>query len=145
MNRFGYQAKRLLQLAAPIFIAQVTQTLMGFTDTVMAGQVSATDMAAVAIGTSLWFPPFLFILGILMAFTPVVAGHHGANKPEKIRPFIHQAGYIALIGAVLVMVTLSFSSLILSKMALEPKLSLLAEGYIDAVLWGLQLLCFTKP
>jgi len=44
MNHSGFQAKRLIQLALPVLIAQVTQTMMGFIDTVMAGRVSAVDI-----------------------------------------------------------------------------------------------------
>ena len=80
MNNLSFQVKRLVQLALPIFIAQVTQTMMGFIDTVMAGRVSALDMAAVAIGTSLWIPALLFVQGLLLAFTPVFAHYHGANN-----------------------------------------------------------------
>lgn len=51
MNNTGFQISRLIKLALPVLIAQVTQTMMGFIDTVMAGRVSAVDMAAVAVGT----------------------------------------------------------------------------------------------
>ncbi|XNM78358.1 MATE family efflux transporter [Escherichia coli] len=51
---------------------------MGFVDTVMAGGYSATDMAAVAIGTSIWLPAILFGHGLLLALTPVMAGLNGS-------------------------------------------------------------------
>ena len=54
--------------------------MMGFIDTVMAGRVSAVDMAAVAVGTSLWLPAILFVQGLLMAFTPLFAHYNGANN-----------------------------------------------------------------
>ena len=41
-----------MKLAYPILIAQLIQNLMGFADTVMAGRVSATDMAAVAVAST---------------------------------------------------------------------------------------------
>ena len=47
-----------MKLAYPILIAQLIQNLMGFADTVMAGRVSATDMAAVAVASSVWLPLF---------------------------------------------------------------------------------------
>lgn len=50
------KARQLLALAIPVIVAQVAQTAMGFVDTVMAGGYSATDVAAVAIGTSIWLP-----------------------------------------------------------------------------------------
>ena len=51
-------------LAVPIMIAQLSYAAMGFVDTVMAGQVSARDLAAVALGNSLWVPVFLLISAV---------------------------------------------------------------------------------
>ena len=60
MQKYFIEARQLLALAIPVILAQVAQTAMGFVDTVMAGGYSATDMAAVAIGTSIWLPAILF-------------------------------------------------------------------------------------
>ncbi|EDE7981165.1 MATE family efflux transporter, partial [Salmonella enterica subsp. enterica serovar Infantis] len=54
MQKYTSEARQLLALAIPVILAQVAQTAMGFVDTVMAGGYSATDMAAVAIGPSIW-------------------------------------------------------------------------------------------
>ncbi|MBV7316872.1 MATE family efflux transporter [Shewanella sp. NIFS-20-20] len=136
MNHSGYQAKRLIQLAMPVLIAQVTQTMMGFIDTLMAGRVGAVDMAAVAVGTSLWLPAILFVQGLLMAFTPLFAHHHGADNTQAIRPLAHQAAYIAIIGSIGVMLFLGSARFILSFMNLEPELYELTIGYINGILWG---------
>lgn len=136
MNHFGFQAKRLIQLALPVLIAQVTQTMMGFIDTVMAGRVSAVDMAAVAIGTSLWLPALLFVQGLLLAFTPVFAHHHGANNQKAIQPLAFQAAYIAIIGSVGVILFLSFAEKIFLMMDLDSELARLSIGYLDGFAWG---------
>ncbi len=136
MNHTGFQAKKLIQLALPVLIAQVTQTMMGFIDTVMAGRVSAVDMAAVAIGTSLWLPALLFVQGLILAFTPVFAHHHGANNPKAIQPLMSQAFYIAIIGSLGVLLFLSFAQTIFDMMELEPKLAELSAGYLHGFMWG---------
>ncbi|BAJ02279.1 MATE family efflux transporter [Shewanella violacea] len=136
MNQFGFQAKRLVQLALPVLIAQVTQTMMGFIDTVMAGRVSAVDMAAVAIGTSLWLPALLFVQGLLLAFTPVFAHHHGANNQKAIQPLAFQAAYIAIIGSIGVILFLSFAETIFNIMQLDPELAHLSIGYLNGFTWG---------
>ena len=136
MNNTGFQISRLIKLALPVLIAQVTQTMMGFIDTVMAGRVSAVDMAAVAVGTSLWLPAILFVQGLLMSFTPVFSQHHGANNQQAIPKILFQAGYIAIIGGIGVMFFLASSTYLLDLMHLEPKLHELTVGYIDAILWG---------
>ena len=53
MSFCSWEAKRLISLAIPVFLAQVTLILMTVVDTVMAGQVSATDLAALSIATYL--------------------------------------------------------------------------------------------
>ena len=69
-----------LKLALPIFGGQLAQSANGFVDTVMAGRVSALDLAAVAVGASIWVPVFLFMTGMLMSATSVLARHVGANN-----------------------------------------------------------------
>ena len=54
-KRFLLEGRDILKLAWPLLVAQITQMLMGVSDTIMAGRFSATDMAAVALlehGTS---------------------------------------------------------------------------------------------
>ena len=69
MQKYISEARLLLALAIPVILAQIAQTAMGFVDTVMAGGYSATDMAAVAIGTSIWLPAILFGHGLLLALS----------------------------------------------------------------------------
>ena len=64
---------------------QLATQAMGFVDTTMAGQVSAADLAAIALGTSLWLPVSLLLRGIIMALTPVVAFHRGDQQLDKVR------------------------------------------------------------
>ena len=72
-----FEARTILKLSGPIVLAQLTQTLMYFVDTVMAGRVSATDLAAVAVGASVWVPLFLFMAGVLMSGTVYAVSRRG--------------------------------------------------------------------
>lgn len=73
MQRYWSEAKQLVRLASPILVAQVAQVAMNFVDTVMAGQVSAVDLAAVSVASSFWLPVILLVQGIIMALTPIVS------------------------------------------------------------------------
>lgn len=84
MQKYMNEARQLLALAIPVIVAQVAQTAMGFVDTVMAGGYSATDMAAVAIGTSIWLPAILFGHGLLLALTPVIAQLNGSGAASAL-------------------------------------------------------------
>ncbi|MCF4989902.1 MATE family efflux transporter, partial [Pseudomonas gessardii] len=57
--RVRREVHSLLALALPIMIGQLATTAMGFVDAVMAGRVSARDLAAVALGNSIWIPVYL--------------------------------------------------------------------------------------
>ena len=128
---------RLARLAGPILVAQLSQILMSFADTVMAGQVSATDMAAVAVGSSLWFPPALFVLGICMALTPMVSNHHGAKDDAAIAPIVQQGGWLALAMTALVIALAPLTPWVLDKMAVEPALVSKTEQYVYFICFGL--------
>ena len=96
MSPFFDEIRRLIRLASPILIAQVAQTAMTLVDTIMAGQVSATDLAAVSVAASFWLPIVLFVQGIIMALTPIVAQLNGAQKPEAIPAAVNQGLWLSL-------------------------------------------------
>ncbi|VDR26920.1 Multidrug-efflux transporter [Raoultella terrigena] len=79
MQKYFIEARQLLALAIPVILAQVAQTSMGFVDTVMAGGYSATDMAAVAIGTSIWLPAILF------GQRPAAGVNPGRRSAQRVR------------------------------------------------------------
>ena len=90
------ELRALIWLALPILAAQLSQTLLGFVDTAMAGRVSAVDLAAVALGNSFWLPTFLFLSGVLMIVTSKVAASNGAGRPEQIGPLVRQGLWLGL-------------------------------------------------
>lgn len=72
------------RLAAPIVAVQVGLMLMGVVDAAMVGRVSATDLAAVALGNFWWVTISLFGAGIVMAIDPVVSQAVGAGDTEDV-------------------------------------------------------------
>ncbi|MFP2514395.1 MdtK family multidrug efflux MATE transporter [Buttiauxella agrestis] len=137
MQKYIVEARQLLALAIPVILAQIAQTSMGFVDTVMAGGYSATDMAAVAIGTSIWLPAILFGHGLLMALTPTVAQLNGSGRRERIAHQIRQGFWLAGIVSALIMIVLWNAGYIIHAMKnIDPLLADKAVGYLRALLWG---------
>ena len=85
-------------LAAPIVVTQFSQMGMGVADAVMAGQVSATDLAGVTLGGNLYWPLMLLMSGIVMAVTPSVSQLHGGGKVAQAGAIVRQALWIAVGG-----------------------------------------------
>ena len=90
-RRYFKELKELIFLGGPILGAQLSATGMSFVDTSMAGQYSAVDLAAVALGSSIWMPVYLLVRGIMMATTPTVAQLFGAGKIDRIATPVRQA------------------------------------------------------
>ncbi|WP_276971310.1 MATE family efflux transporter [Tatumella ptyseos] len=137
MQKYFTEARQLLGLAIPVILAQVAQTSMGFVDTIMAGSVSATDMAAVAIGTSIWLPVILFGQGLLLALTPTVAHLNGSGRRNKIIFQVHQAIWLAIFLSILTIIILWNAGLLLRHMSdMDPHLADKAARYLHALMWG---------
>nr|WP_217268394.1 MATE family efflux transporter [Pantoea allii] len=127
----------MLALAIPVILAQVAQTAMGFVDTIMAGAVSATDMAAVAVGTSIWLPAILFGHGVLLALTPTIAQLNGSGRRERIAEQLRQGFWLAFFLSLLIMLVLWNAGYFIRSMHdIDPLLAEKAEGYLHALLFG---------
>ncbi|MFC5708286.1 MATE family efflux transporter [Aeromonas eucrenophila] len=137
MQRYWSEAKQLVRLASPILVAQVAQVAMSFVDTVMAGQVSAVDLAAVSVASSFWLPIILLTQGIIMALTPIVSQLNGARKRDEVRPAVHQGFWLALMVIPFAMLALYFSPLALHLMDVDPVMAAKTTGFLHAIMWGL--------
>jgi multidrug resistance protein, MATE family len=137
VQRYWSEARQLIRLASPILVAQVAQIAMNFVDTVMAGQVSAVDLAAVSVASSFWLPVILLVQGIIMALTPIVSQLNGARKRNEVRPAVHQAFWLALMVTPIAMLALYVSPLALEYMKVDPVMAAKTAGYLHAILWGL--------
>ncbi|RJG09695.1 MATE family efflux transporter [Pseudomonas cavernicola] len=121
-TRTRRELRALLTLALPIMIAQLSHSAMGFVDAVMAGRVSPRDLAAVALGNSIWVPVFLLMTGILLATTPKVAQRFGAGQETEIGPLVRQALWLALAVGLSAAVILWCAEPVLHVMGVDPEL-----------------------
>ena len=156
---FFSHTKSLLKLAYPILIAQLIQNLMGFVDIVMAGRVSAIDMAAVAVANSIWLPLILTVYGLIMALAVIVSQLAGAKNYAEISEQTYQSAWIALaLGVSLIGLYYLLTPFISPYIELEGDLKPLILDYLKYIVWGAPGFClylvlrnyseglsFTKP
>ncbi len=129
--------KQIGRLMWPLLVTQVAQTAYGLIDTVMAGRVSAEDLAAVAIGAGLWLPLLLFINGVLMATTPLVAESLGARRLADVPRVVHQGLWIGLILGVSGILALNCVPLLFDILQVPITLRAKTALYIQGVSLGL--------
>jgi MATE family multidrug resistance protein len=140
-----YQTKSLrektllfLKILIPLLVTQLGLFAMNFLDMMMSGHASSSDLAGVAIGSSLWVPIFTGLSGILLAVTPIVAHLIGAKKKDKIPFTIVQGIYLATLIPIIVMIVGSLVlQPILSKMDLETEVRDIAYHYLLALSLGM--------
>lgn len=110
---------------------------MGVVDTVMSGHASAVDLAAVAVGSSIWLPLLLLFAGILNAITPIVAQFCGAGQYSRIGHTIRQSLWIGLFLSLLGFITLFSMYDVFVFMQVDPAILPVAIGYLQAIAWGM--------
>lgn len=130
------EVRKLALLTGPILIAQLTQVLMSVVDTLMAGRVSPTDLAAVAVGSSIWTPATLLIFGFAMALAPVISHSHGAKNYQPMARHLQQGFYTCAISAILVIGLIYFAPAFLNHMDVEEEFRTKTISYLTYVVWG---------
>jgi MATE family multidrug resistance protein len=123
-------------------IAGLATTSMGFVDAVMAGRAGARDLAAVALGNSIWGPVFLLMSGILLATTPKVAQYFGAGTHREIGPLVRQALWLALVLGLIATGLLLSAEPILHLMKVDPELIGPCRLYLQGFASGLPAMAF---
>ncbi len=126
----------LSRLALPMMLTQLSQMGMGVMDTIMAGRVSATDLAGVALGGNLFWPSILFVVGVIMSLMPSVSQLHGAGREREAGEVVRQAWWIALIAGGGVILLLQSAERVYRAIDVDPAAIPVAIAYLDALSWG---------
>ena len=137
VTSFRSELKQLFHLMLPILITQFAQAGFGLIDTIMAGHLSAADLAAIAVGVGLWIPVMLLFSGIMIATTPLVAEAKGARNTEQIPVIVRQSLWVAVILGVLAMLILQLMPFFLHVFGVPESLQPKASLFLHAIGLGM--------
>lgn len=101
-----HELRPTLRLAAPITAGQVTQMLMGVTDTLMIGQVGTLPLAACSFANNILIILAVGGFGILTSVSVRVSHAHGAGSRLEIARIFHGGLGLALLSGLLAAVLL---------------------------------------
>ena len=133
---FAPDLGELLRLALPVAVIQVGMMAMGAVDTIMVGRVSATDLAAVAIGNLYFFGVAVFGMGVLFALDPVVSQAVGAGDRVGVARSVQRGLVLAAGLTVLATVLLLPAAPLLSAARQPAEVVPVAAGYAHAAIVG---------
>ena len=136
-SRFASQMlaelRPLWRIAWPLLIAQTAQIGTGVVDTLMAGNYSDVDLAAIAVGFNIWLPLYLIILGTLFACSAIVAQDFGAGHMERVRSFLPQGLWVAVaLSAVMTPLCLN-SDIAIALLGLPEETAAKTSAYVSRV------------
>ena len=134
---FTAELRQLLRLALPITLTQISQMGMGVADTIMAGRVSAADLAGVALGGNLFWPTLMLVSGVIMSITPSVAQLRGAGREREAGEVVRQSLWIAMVGGGAMIVALRNIEPLYHFIGVDPLAIPISVGYLRALSWGL--------
>lgn len=131
------ELSKTLQIGIPVIIAQLLQMSMNFVDTLMAGNLSAQDLAAIAVGGAIYFPFIMLAAGVLMALTPIVAQLVGARDLGDIGKNARQGLWLSQLLALSVFFIIRNLGAVMPLIEVTPEIIPVALGYLDAISWGI--------
>ncbi|UII57910.1 MATE family efflux transporter [Cytobacillus spongiae] len=132
------KGKLLLVMLFPILITQLGMFSMMFFNTIMSGKYHSTDLAGVAIGSSIWGPIFTGISSILLAVSPIAAQRLGQKQEKEVSSVLTHGIYLALIISVFVILFgVFFLQAILDLMNLHPNVEKTAYHYLVGLSLGI--------
>jgi MATE family multidrug resistance protein len=76
--------RRIVGQAWPVLIGQWASVAFGVFDTIMVGHASTQDLAAMALGASVYASVFVGLMGVVLALSPIIAQHFGAGRVDAI-------------------------------------------------------------
>src|SRR4051812_19124294 len=114
------EMKALWTLSWPMLVGQVATVGMGVADVAMTGHVNAAELAAVALGASVWSIILVTVMGIMMAINPIVSHEVGAGQFDSIPHSVRQALWKGLGVGLVACAIANLCTLVFDHIGLEP-------------------------
>jgi len=131
------EVAKLWQIAWPVLIGQLATVGMSVADVAMTGHLSSQDLAAVALGASLWSIILVTVMGIMIAINAVVAHEVGASAFDKIPHIMRQSMWMAFGVGLIACLLLNLSTVVFNYLQLEPIVQAKASEFVHVISIGM--------
>ena len=129
MEFLGY-IRSLFLLSLPLIGGHIAQILIGVGDTLIVGRYSTEALAALVLGTTIFFIIFIFGAGFSFAAMALVSTANTEGNTLKIRRITRMALWLSLAFGFLVSPFFVFSEKLLLLLGQELNLAVLASEYL---------------
>jgi multidrug resistance protein, MATE family len=130
-------ARRIVPLAWPVLVGQLSVLAFATADTVLVARTSAADLAAFAVGSASYITVFIGFMGVVMALAPIVGQLYGAGRLKEAGQQVHQAVWVAAALALVGSLLLAFPYPFLALARVGPDVAERVHGYLLALAFSL--------
>ena len=128
---------RVTRLAWPVLIAQLATIGMMAIDTVVVGHAGTDNLAALAVGASIYVSVALAFSGVVQSLLPGVAHRLGRNDRDGAAHLIRQAFWLVLLLAIIGDLILLFPGWIIDYAELPEPVAALTADYLRVLAFSL--------
>lgn len=140
--RLATEVRRTGVLAGPLVLGHVSTGLIGFVDSVIAGHHGTETLAAVSVGTALFWLPMMVPMGTLMSLPPAVSQLDGRGRREEVGALFRQAMWLSMALGLVLFAFLSAAGMALEPIGIAPDLRDGARDFLYGIRWGVPALTF---
>jgi len=128
------ELREMARIAAPIVLVNIGMQSMGTVDAIMLGRVSASALAAGALGNFYFFVTGIIGVGVLMSLDPVIAQAVGAKDQVGVARGVQRGVLLSLLVTAVVALAFTPARAVFSALRQPPDVVPLAASY---VLWSI--------
>ncbi|MCM1377400.1 MAG: MATE family efflux transporter [Clostridium sp.] len=135
---FGSLNRRVLTLALPAIVSNITVPLLGLCDTVVTGHLGSPAFIAAIAGGSMMVNVIFFLFGFLrMGSTGLTAEAYGAGNRESLCIVFSRSFWIAVLsGLIIILCSFPLSHFLVNIIDPDPKVADLARSYFQICVLG---------
>lgn len=128
--------RETIYLSLPLVGIQLSQAIIGITDTIMVGWLGAPELAALVLATSFYFVLLIVGIGFSAAVLPLAATARGADDDIMLRRAIRMGFWICTGYSVIAVVVLFNTENILLFAGQDPQTAASAALYMELAKWA---------
>jgi MATE family multidrug resistance protein len=131
------EIKTLWRLSWPMLVGQLATVGMGVADVAMTGHVSAAELAAVSLGTSVWSIILVTVMGVMMAVNSVVSHEMGAGRYDRISHTVRESLWMGAIVGIAGCLAANACALLFDHIGLEQAVAERAKTFLHIISLGM--------
>ncbi|MBB6372623.1 MATE family efflux transporter [Chryseobacterium shigense] len=128
--------KENIKLATPIFLGQISFTLIGFIDNIMIGRLGAVSLSAFSLGNNIMFLAFALNIGFTMMFTPLISEMYSLGKIRETKNIFFHGIIVYLTLGFFLFFLLKIALLNISSLGQSEEVVIISKPYLSVLLYS---------